>query len=67
MYTLLYLTYFGFLAIFLFFVGLRIPIGEMILLYMLIAFPCVMPFVILLLDQPYDERKKAKQMERDAN
>ncbi|BBN99479.1 hypothetical protein [Sporolactobacillus terrae] len=67
MYTLLYTSYFGLLFIFLLFVGFRISMGGMILIYLLICFPCIMPFVVLLLDQPYDERKKAEKMERDAN
>ncbi|WP_028982712.1 hypothetical protein [Sporolactobacillus terrae] len=67
MYTLLYTSYFGLLFIFLLFVGFRISMGATVLLYLLICFPCLMPFIILILDQRHDERKKAKQMERDAN
>ncbi|MCQ2008713.1 hypothetical protein NOM01_01760 [Sporolactobacillus sp. STSJ-5] len=65
--TLLYLSYFVFLFIFFIFVLLRIPIGANVLLYLLIFFPSVMPFIIIYLDQSKEEKKKAEKMEKEAN
>lgn len=65
--TFLYLSYFILLFIFFIFVILRITIGADVLLYMLILFPGIMPFVIIYLDQSKDEKNKAKKMEKDAN
>ncbi|MFT8310860.1 MAG: hypothetical protein ABF629_06820 [Sporolactobacillus sp.] len=65
--TLLYLSYFVLLFIFFIFVVLRITIGADVLMYLLILFPGIMPFVIIYLDQSKEEKKKTQKMEKDAN
>ncbi|MCL1632769.1 hypothetical protein M3N64_12645 [Sporolactobacillus sp. CPB3-1] len=61
----LYISYFLMLALYLTAIQMQWNSVAVLLIYALIIFPSVIPFLIIIVDQRKEEQKKAKQTEEE--